>query len=281
MIEMPEATTIARQMNVTLVGKTISKFGRGNKTHKFLWLNHPDEVYEQTLPGLTIAGASSFGRSIHLHLSDEHMLGWWDAGGKILYHEPGAKLPKNYHLGWEFEDGSAMTYALQMWGGVKLLDQNPTDEDNKYDSTGVEPLSQDFTLERLNQMMDEYPEKTSKGVKGFLVATGYVMPNHIAGLGNAIVQDILFHAGISPKRKVMDISLEERDKLHDAINSTLAEAIRLGGRYDEVDLFGNKGGYIRLMDSKTKETPCTKCGTDIQKISYLGGACYICPSCQV
>jgi formamidopyrimidine-DNA glycosylase len=58
------------------------------------------------------------------------------------------------------------------------------------------------------------------------------------------------------------------------------EAIDLGGRYDEFDLFGNKGGYIRLMDSKTAGTPCIQCGAEIRKISYLGGACYICPECQ-
>jgi formamidopyrimidine-DNA glycosylase len=278
MIEMPEATTIAKQMNQTLTGKTILKFGRGNKTHKFLWLNRPDEEYEAILPGLTVTGASSFGRSIYLHLGD-HMLWWSDTGGKLLYHEPGAKLPKNYHLGWEFEDGSTLTFAMQMWGGVKLLDKSAFG-DKPDEETGTEPLSPTFTLEKLNEMLDEYPEKTSKGIKGFLVATGYAIPNHIAGLGNAIVQDILFHAGISPKRKNMDIQPEELERLFEAINSTIAEAIRLGGRYDEVDHFGNKGGYIRLMDSKTVDTPCIRCGTDIKKISYLGGACYLCPNCQ-
>ena len=208
------------------------------------------------------------------------MLWWSDTGGKLLYHEPGETLPKNYHLGWEFEDGSALTFAMQMWGGVKLLDKTEF-SDKPNDETGVEPLSPVFTFDRFNQMLDEYPEKTSKGIKGFLVATGYAIPNHIAGLGNAIVQDILFHAGISPKRKTMDIDLNEREKLYEAINSTIEEAIQQGGRYDEVDHLGNKGRYIRLMDSKTKATPCINCGTDIQKISYLGGACYICPQCQV
>jgi len=278
MIEMPEATTIARQMNEILTGKTLAKFGRGNKTHKFLWLNRPDEEYETLLPGLTVTGASSFGRSIYLHLG-EYMLWWSDTGGKLLYHAAGEKLPKNYHLGWEFTDGSALTFAMRMWGGVKLLDDSEFNQ-KPHNETGVEPLSDEFTLERFNEMLDEYPEKTSKGIKGFLVTTGYVTPNHIAGLGNAIVQDILFHARLSPRRKTMDIRLEERQRLLEAINSTVAEATRLGGRYDEVDLYGQKGGYIRLMDSKTKDTPCTNCGTDIQKISYLGGSCYICPNCQ-
>lgn len=278
MIEMPEATTIARQMNKELTGKTIAKFGRGNKTHKFLWLNRPDEEYEATLPGLEVTGASNYGRSIYLHLGD-HMIWWSDTGGKILYHELGEKLPKNYHLGWEFTDGSALTFAMQMWGGVKLLDKSefgviPNDEG------GIPPLSKEFTFERFNNMLEEFPEKTSKGIKGFLVATGYVSPNTINGLGNAIVQDILFNARISPKRKIMDISPEERKNLYEVIQSTVKEAIKLGGRYDEVDLYGRKGRYIRLMDSKSKGTPCPECDSDIVKISYLGGACYLCPQCQ-
>ena len=122
--------------------------------------------------------------------------------------------------------------------------------------------------------------KNSKGIKGFLVATGHVTPNHIAGLGNAILQDILFTAKINPKRKVMGISQNERRALFNSINNIIAEAIECGGRYDEFDLFGVRGKYVRLMDRKTVDTPCNQCGTDIKKISYLGGACYICPTCQ-
>ena len=280
MIEMPEAATLARQMNAELTGKTITRFASGTQIHRFLWLNRPYEEYKTILPGKTVTGASSYGRSIYLFMGDENMLWWGDAGGKILYHAPGENTPAKYHLVWEFSDGSHLTYALQMWGAVKLLDVSEFDE-RPHDETGVPPLHSSFTFERFNTMLDEYPEKTSKGIKGFLVATGYSIPNHVHGLGNAIVQDILFHARLSPKRKIPDISPGERHRLYEAIQSTVAEAIEGGGRYDEYDLYGKKGGYVRLMDSKTANTPCPNCGQMIQKISYLGGSCYLCPNCQV
>jgi formamidopyrimidine-DNA glycosylase len=279
MIEMPEATTIAKQMNQVLQGKTIKNFRRGNKTHKFLWMNLSDDLFKAILPGLSVKGVSSFGRSIYMYLGS-YMIWWSDFGGKLLYHKPGSKLPKNYHLIIEFNDDSALTFAMQMWGGVKLLNNSEFKMKPK-DETGIEPLSEQFTYSNFNAMLDDFPEKSSKGIKGFLVATGYVTPNHIAGLGNAILQDILFNAKISPKRKIMDITISERKKLFEAINKTVKEAIELGGRYDEVDLLGNNGGYIRLMDIRTKGTPCINCQTIIQKISYLGGACYICPNCQI
>ena len=128
--------------------------------------------------------------------------------------------------------------------------------------------------------LDEFPEKSSKGIKGFLVATGYVSPNTINGLGNAIVQDILFQARLSPKRKIPEISSDERYNLYNAIQTVVKEAIDLDGRYDEVDLFGKPGRYKRLMDSKSAGTLCPNCASEIQKISYLGGACYLCMNCQ-
>ena len=166
-----------------------------------------------------------------------------------------------------------------MWGAVRLLDNSQFSE-RPNEEAGTPPLDPAFTFERFNEMLDEYPEKTSKGIKGFLVATGYVTPNCINGLGNAIAQDILYHARLSPKRKTKNISPDERRVLYDAINFTVADAIELGGRYDEVDLYGQKGGYIRLMDSKSAKTPCPNCGAEIQKIAYLGGACYLCSQCQ-
>jgi formamidopyrimidine-DNA glycosylase len=279
MIEMPEAVTLARQMNVELAGKTLKRFSRGTQTHKFLWLNRPDEEYTSILPGKTITGASSYGRSIYLHMGKEYLLWWADAGGKILYHAPGEPPPVRYHLGWEFSDGSRLSYVLQMWGAVRLISAGDFGE-RPHKETGIPPLHPGFTFERFNAMLDEYPDKKSKGVKGFLVATGYLVPNHINGLGNAILQDILFHARLSPSRKIPELALAERQNLYDAIQSTVADAIEKGGRVDECDLYGKPGRYIRQMDQDRVGRPCPNCGTQIQKITYLGGACYICPACQ-
>ncbi len=38
--------------------------------------------------------------------------------------------------------------------------------------------------------------------------------------------------------------------------------------------------YNRLMDKNATGKPCPECGNVIQKMQYLGGACYFCPKCQ-
>ena len=69
-------------------------------------------------------------------------------------------------------------------------------------------------------------------------------------------------------------------KLHNAIRKVLTEAVAKGGRDDELDLSGRGGRYVRLMDRRSEGRPCPNCGTRIEKIQYLGGACYFCPNCQ-
>jgi len=137
------------------------------------------------------------------------------------------------------------------------------------------PISDEFTYERFEQLLEDYEEKDKKSIKYFMISGPGVL-----GIGNSYLQDILFRAKIHPKRLVADINDEECRGLHGAIRETMKKAIELGGRYDERDLYNNPGRYIRILDSKAKGNPCPACGTTIEKIQYLGGASYFCPGCQ-
>jgi formamidopyrimidine-DNA glycosylase len=103
----------------------------------------------------------------------------------------------------------------------------------------------------------------------------------IPGLGNAIAQDILFKASLHPRHPLTALNKDQQQVLFQAIISVTEEVIEKGGRYDEVDLYNQPGGYVRIMDSKSAGKPCPECGTLIEKMQYLGGACYFCPQCQV
>lgn len=279
MIEMPEATTLANQMNVTLTGKKVQHFERGELVHKFLWLNRPEEEYDSILAGKTVNGASSYGKSIYLYLGEDHLLWFSELGGRILYFpadqgHPAQKPPSKVHLRWDFTDGSALVLILQMWGAVRLLGGADLTKLPEAE-TGIPPLSPDFTFECFDEFLESYSEKTRQGIKGFLVTSKYVN-----GLGNGYLQDILFRAGIHPRRKIPAINEVERHRLYEAIQETMEQAIELGGRDDERDLFDHPGGYHRLMSNQVVGQSCPVCGTAIEKIAYLGGACYLCPQCQ-
>jgi formamidopyrimidine-DNA glycosylase len=102
----------------------------------------------------------------------------------------------------------------------------------------------------------------------------------IPGLGNGVLQDILFNAGIHPKKKVKTFSGKDKEKLFDSVKATLAEMTMLGGRDTERDLFGCFGGYKTKLSRNTAGKPCPVCGSIIKKEAYLGGSIYFCEECQ-
>ena len=71
------------------------------------------------------------------------------------------------------------------------------------------------------------------------------------GIGNGVLQDILYEAGVHPKRKVYSLSDEDIDRLELSVVSTLLEMIRLGGRDTGKDLFDQNGGYVTAMSKNT------------------------------
>jgi formamidopyrimidine-DNA glycosylase len=114
-----------------------------------------------------------------------------------------------------------------------------------------------------------------RSVKGLLT-----QEQLIPGLGNAIAQDLMFRARLHPRHLLSELDEAQRRGLFAAIDETVTDVIAAGGRYDERDLYGRPGGYVRVMDAKAVGRPCPACGTPIEKTSYLGGACYFCPRCQ-
>lgn len=65
-------------------------------------------------------------------------------------------------------------------------------------------------------------------------------------LGNSIFQDIIFRAGIHPKRKASELLYDEKKRLFDSLKFVIHERIKLGGKDEFQDLFG-KGGNTSLQ----------------------------------
>ncbi len=174
-----------------------------------------------------------------------------------------------------FENGTALTVMTQMWGAMELYEAGKEQDRQYVKDMRTTPVEPDFTFDYFSSLLDELQQGEKRSVKSLLT-----QDQLIPGLGNAIAQDILFRARLSPRHPLTELDASQKVSLFHAITSTVQNVIEEGGRYDETDLFGNPGGYMRLMDGKAAGQPCRVCGTTVQKIQYLGGACYFCPECQ-
>ena len=122
MFEFPEFTTLARQMNETLTGKTIRKGSLGNTPHKFVWYNTSHAEFERLTKGKTVGEARAKGKWLFVPLNPGYILLLGECGGKVLYHPAGSTPLDKYHLYITFEDDSFLTATTQMWGAMELYE---------------------------------------------------------------------------------------------------------------------------------------------------------------
>ena len=275
MFELPEMMTLARQMNETLTGKIIRQGVLGNSPHKFVWYNRTHEEFEQLTKAKKVGEANVKGRWLFLELDPGYVLVLGEFGGRVLFHPPGSTVPAKYHLYFTFKDDSFFTATTQMWGAVELYEKGAEYSGKYVKDMKTTPVEADFTYPYFCSLIDTLAQEGKKSAKGLLT-----QDQTIPGLGNAIAQDILFKAGLHPKHPVYDMKEVQKQKLYNHIMETVNEVIEKGGRNDEHDLYNNPGKYNRLMDKNSVKHPCPQCGGTIEKIQYLGGACYVCPICQ-
>ncbi|MGE5141536.1 MAG: DNA-formamidopyrimidine glycosylase family protein [Rudaea sp.] len=275
MFELPEYVTLAKQCNETLKGKVVEEGSLGNLPHKFVWYNREPGEFKRLAKGKRVGKASTKGRWLFMPLEPGYILVLGECGGKLLYHPDGTRRPDKYHLLLEFDDGSALTATTQMWGAMELHEKGQERKRKYIADMRTTPIDAGFTFEYLNELIDEVTQVEKTSVKALLT-----QHQLIPGLGNAIAQDILFRGCLHPKHPVEELTRSQKRQLYNAITKTVEQAIKQGGRCDEYDLYGNPGKYVRLMDKNALGRPCPQCGRPIEKMQYLGGACYYCPGCQ-
>ena len=273
MFELPECVTLAEQMNRSLRSKIIERGLLGNSPHKFVWYNRKHHEFEKLTKGKKIGKATAHGRWMFISIDPGYVLVLGECGGRILYHNAGAEIPGKYHLCIMFTDGSFFTVTTQMWGAMELYEKGAERDRQYIKNMKPTPVEDAFTFTYFSGLVRGLEEK--KSAKGLLT-----QDQLIPGLGNAIAQDILFRARLHPRHPVDTLDARALRGLYNAIRRTVNEVIKKGGRYDEYDLYGHPGKYVRIMDKKRAGTPCPECGTIVKKIQYLGGACYFCPRCQ-
>lgn len=270
MLEFPEVTNISRQLQETVVGKKVQSVLPPTKKHKFCWFNGDVEDYEAKIVGSKIASVTSFGIFVEIAFDNGQRLCINDGINARFMTQN--ETPTNFQLLIEFEDGTFLVFTVTMYGGIVLHDGNFDNEYYRKSKKAISPLSPEF-----EQLFTDTITacKPNLSVKAFL-ATEQRFP----GIGNGVLQDILFEAKIHPKRKIGTLDENERITLRDSVVHTLADMTNKGGRNTEKDIFGHTCGYPTLLSKNTYGSPCQICRNAIEKEQYLGGVIYYCPECQ-
>ncbi len=272
MLEIPESKTISVQAGNTLIGKRITKVITATSPHKFAFYCGDPAEYLNLLAGRQIQSTKGHGMFVDLYCDENSCITIGD-GTNMRYYSSDEQHPEKHQLLIEFDDGSFLAFTVAMYGGIWAylgIFDNPYYQGSK---NSISPLDDAFDEVYFDHIFKSVTKDLSLKA---LLATEQRIP----GLGNGVLQDILFNAGIHPKRKKSTLSDFQKSELFHSLKVTLDKMTTMRGRDTEKDFFGNVGGYETILSKKTINNPCPNCGHQIVKEAYLGGAIYFCPACQ-
>jgi formamidopyrimidine-DNA glycosylase len=274
MIELPEALTLAQQINDHLTGKVIRSAEAAHSPHKFTWYHGDPADYPAKLQDNEVLSARGVGMFVEITLSESILL--FNDGVNLRLHPIAGPLPAKHQLLVTFEDETSLSASVAMYGGVVCWERSSS-YDNVYYEIALRkpsPLTDAFDEAYFRELL------ASEAVRKLPLKAALATEQRVPGLGNGCLQDILWTAQLHPRRKFNTLSETEIGRLFVSVKDTFKAMTECGGRSTEKNLLGQPGGYQVRLSADTKGTPCPRCGTEILKEAYLGGSIYTCPDCQ-
>jgi len=268
---------LARQMSEVLLGKVVASYKLEDyeRLQRVGFLNRDVSEFDQ-LRGGSVESVVSRGNVVKMRLDNGlNLIIAPEYGGRVHFHADETDVPSKIHLRLDFTDDTFLTVRLTGMGVIKAVRDEDLDQSYVYRrdfSEKSSPLDDGFDLDSFSQLVSA----EDRGMKPLLVGREAV----VVGLSNSAFQDVMYRAGIHPKRKGSDLSEEERRDLYDAIRLVVQERLRLGGKDQFIDLHQRRGGYMPAMGPNMKNRRCKICGSGIEKLSVGGGQVYMCPECQ-
>ena len=289
MPELPEVETIARGVDMRVRGRTIVSVWLGSKPEPFR--STPAEIAD-TLTGSTIEQVHRVGKHFVVDLSRKHSASQWlvhlGMTGRLLVSAPDVPQSPHTHAILQLDDHREIRFVdPRRFGRLSVLDlSQPVQKSGKpgkkvnaklppdsgFHGTGQEPLEISFDAFRALFRGRRTPIKAA-----------LLNQKLLHGVGNIYADESLFRAGIRPRHQAGRLTGRELERLHQAIQSVLQEAIALGGSSvsDYVDAAGEKG-FFQLEHRVYLRTdePCFACKTPIRRILIAGRGTHFCPTCQ-
>lgn len=280
--ELPEVETVRRNVERTILGKTIVSVA----------VRLPKLVRLSPIPELRILEGARFIAArrrakvlildtdagltlmIHFKLSGQLAILESDGNRLIAGHpvpDPAGSYPhKTTHVDFAFDDGTIAHYSdVRQFGWMRLME-----------TSDVEPAIEAFRFgpEGYGAVLDSSALSARLKSRNVPIKVLLLDQKFIAGLGNIYVDEALYRARIHPTRLARSLPAGALKRLFEAIPWSLAEGIKQGGaRIVHQRAFPIDG--FPAVHGREGEA-CAECGSTIVKARVGGRGTYFCPRCQ-
>ena len=266
MPEAPELEVVREFLTERIVGETIARA----EVIKPSVLRPLAASLVPDVEGRAVTGLERKGKFLVFDLSGDRMLvvNPMLTGG-FQYCLPSERIFKKTCLLFELSNGRQLRYLDdKQMGRVYYLNAGQVAQVPQLTTQGPDAMAP--------MHLEEFRERLAKfrgEIKGVLTR-GRV----VSGIGNAYADEVLFEAEIYPYRKCGQLSEDELRRLHAAITSVLADAVR-SVRERTGDRIHVKNRDFLKVHNRGGE-PCPRCGNKISEVTANRRITSYCRRCQ-
>lgn len=271
MPEMPEVQGLVDFLAERAVGHEIARTNVGEisalKTY---------DPPNTALHGATITATARHGKFIVLSCGDDlHLVFHLAKAGWLRWYEllpttlikPG-RSPIALRVALNDDSGFDLTEAGTKKSLAVYVVRDPQDVPG-IARLGPEPLQDDFTRDAFAGLL----EGRRMQIKGLLRDQSV-----IAGIGNAYSDEILHAARMSPYAISGKLTDDEIDRLFDAMQTTLRDAVAAASGKPPADLKDAKRAGFRVHARRGEA--CPVCGDTVRSVFFADRSLEYCPTCQ-
>jgi formamidopyrimidine-DNA glycosylase len=270
MPELPEVETIRRSLLPHVVGARVTAV-----TVREGRLRRPiTRDFAASLRGKRIAALERLGKYLLFRLDDGAvLLVHLGMSGRLTLMAPRAPLGAHDHVAISLDRGVVLVFNDPRRFGLMRLEKG-----------GVHPVELGI-VGRDSLTAAPSVDEWRALVRGRRLPIKNLLMDQrvLAGVGNIYANEMLFQAGIRPRRRATSLRRQELERLGVALRAVLEEAVELGGSSisDYRDANGKPGSFqIRHAVYDRAGEPCRVCGTTIKRIVQSGRSSFYCPRCQ-
>ncbi|MDX2167022.1 MAG: bifunctional DNA-formamidopyrimidine glycosylase/DNA-(apurinic or apyrimidinic site) lyase [Deltaproteobacteria bacterium] len=269
MPELPEVETTRRSLAPQLTGATIT----GATVRERRFRRPVDRDLEARIRNRRITAIDRRGKYLLFRLEDgATLLVHLGMSGSLTLLPPATPLAVHDHVAIATDRDVMMVFNDPRRFGLMVLGQG--DDFAELRNVGRDPLDAALSV-------DEWKALT-RGRK--LPIKNLLMDQRLlGGVGNIYASEMLFQAGIRPRRRAASLTRAELARLATALQAVLARAVELGGSSisDYRDGNGNPG-YFQIHHAVYDRDgqACVRCKTPIKRLVQSGRSSFYCPKCQ-
>jgi formamidopyrimidine-DNA glycosylase len=271
MPELPEVEALATFLRERAIGQVVARVDVA--TISVLKTYDPPVT---ALAGLTVTAVTRHGKFVDVDCDGLHLVTHLARAGWLRWSEslsPKPLKPGKGPLALRLHLASGAGFDLTEAGTRKRLAVyvvRDVDEIPGIARLGVDPLSDEFTTDRLRALLDAAGRSQVKGVLRD--------QSVIAGIGNAYSDEVLHVARFSPFHPSSTFTDAEVSVLHEAIVETLRDAVERSQGLAASNLKDSKRAGMRVHGRAGE--PCPVCGDIVREVSFADSSLQYCPTCQ-